>query len=64
MEIHIRTGDDHGKKFLKMEDTIGGHYGIVLDTRKKEDTRLSLVEEDVGILFMEVKRDNCVHLEL
>ena len=38
-----------------MEDTIGGHCGIVLETRKKKDKGLFLVEEDLGILFMEHK---------
>ena len=38
-----------------MEDTTGGHYGIVLGTRKKKDTSLFLLEEDSGILFMEDK---------
>ena len=25
LEIHIRTGKDHGKKLIKMEDTAEGH---------------------------------------
>ena len=28
LEIQIKTGEDQGKKFLKMEDTVGGHDGI------------------------------------
>ena len=38
-----------------MEDTVGGHYGIVLETRKNDNKDSSLVEEDLGILFMEDK---------
>ena len=38
-----------------MEDTTGGHFGIVLETRKKKNTNLFLVEEGSGILFMEDK---------
>ena len=38
-----------------MEETTGGHYRIVLETRKKKNTNLFLVEEDSGILFMEDK---------
>ena len=38
-----------------MEETTGGHYGIVLETRKKKNSNLFLVEEDSGILFMEDK---------
>ena len=54
MEIHLRTGKDNGKKLIKMEDTAGGHYGIILETRKKS-ADVFLVEEDTGILFMEDK---------
>ena len=36
LEIHMKNSDDQGKKFLKMEDTAGGHYGIVLETRKEK----------------------------
>ncbi len=36
LEIHMKNGEDQGKKFLKMEDTAGGHYGIVLGTSKEK----------------------------
>ena len=52
----MKTGQDNGKKLLKMEDTVGGHYGIVLETRKKKNASLFLVEEDTEILFMEDKK--------
>merc|ERR1711954_117939 len=55
LEIHMKNGEDHGKKFLKMEDTAGGHYGIVLETRK-EMRGTPLDENDLGILFMEDKK--------
>ena len=55
LEIHMKHGDDQGKKLLKMEDTVGGHYGIVLETRRNENKDSSLVEEDLGILFREDK---------
>ena len=35
---------------------IGGHYGIVLETSRNEDRDSSLIEEDLGILFMEDKK--------
>ena len=38
-----------------MEDTTGGHYGFVHETRKKKNSSFFLVEEDLGILFMEDK---------
>ena len=36
LEIHLKTGQDTSQKLIKMEDTTGGHYGIVLETRKKK----------------------------
>ena len=56
LEIHMKNGEDQGRKFLKMEDTAGGHYGIVLETRNNKEGDLPLGEEDVGILFMEDKK--------
>ena len=32
----MKNSDDQGKKFLRMEDTAGGHYGIVLETQKEK----------------------------
>ena len=55
LEIQMKIEQDNGRKLLKMEETAGGHYGIVLETRKKKNTNLFLVEEDSGILFMEDK---------
>ena len=51
----MKNSDDQGKKFLKMEDTAGGHYGIVLETRKEKEG-MPLDETDLGILFMEDKK--------
>ena len=55
LEIQLKSGQDNGRKLIKMEETTGGHYGIVLETRKKKNSNLFLVEEDSGILFMEDK---------
>ena len=38
-----------------MEDTAGGHYGIILETKKEKNKSLFLMEEDTGILFLEDK---------
>ena len=57
LEIQMKTGEDNGKKYIKMEDTLGGYYGIILET-KKENKSLFLVEEDTGILFLEDKEGN------
>ena len=51
----MKNSDDQGKKFLKMEDTAGGHYGIVLETQKEKGYS-PLEEDDLGILFMEDKK--------
>ena len=53
LEIHMKTGQDCGKMLVKMIDTTGGHYRIVLETRKKATSSLFLVEEDFGTLFVE-----------
>ena len=36
-----------------MVDTTGGHYGIVLETRKRVNLSLFFTEDDSGILFVE-----------
>ena len=51
----MKNSDDQGKKFLKMEDTAGGHYGIVLETRKEKEG-MPLDENDLCILFIEDKK--------
>merc|ERR1711895_113681 len=50
LEIHMKNSDDQGKKFLRMEETAGGNYGIVLETRKDKEV-MPLDENDLGILF-------------
>ena len=45
-------------KLLRMVDTAGGHYGIVLETKKKKkNVEVMLVEDDTRILFLEDARD-------
>ncbi len=51
----MKNSNDQGKKFLKMEDTAGGHYGIVLETRKEKGYS-PLEEHDLGILIMDDKK--------
>ena len=53
LEIQMKTGQYIGKKLIRMIDTAGGHYGIILETRKKSSTNLFLVEDDSGTLFVE-----------
>ena len=54
----MKTREDNSKKFMKMEDTIGGHYGIILETKTERNKSLFLMEEDAGILFLEDKEGN------
>ena len=49
----MKTGQDNGKKLVRMIDMAGGHYGIILETRKKSTSSLFLVEDDSGTLFVE-----------
>ena len=46
LEIHLKTGQDCGKKLIKMVDTTGGHYGIVLETRKRVNSSLFFTDDD------------------
>ena len=32
----MKTGQDNGKKLIKMIDTAGGHYGFILETKKSQ----------------------------
>ena len=45
--------ENSDKKQIKMIYTTGGHYGIILETRKKQSTSMFLVEDDSGILFVQ-----------
>ena len=51
----MKSSDDQGKKFLKMKDTVGENYSIVLETRKEKGD-LTLEEDDLGIFFMKDKK--------
>ena len=53
LEIQSKTEQDNAKKHIKIIDTTGGHYGIVLETKKKPSPKLFFVEEDSGILFVQ-----------
>ena len=55
LEIHMKNGEEHSKKLLKMEDTAGGHYGIVLESRN-EKAGNPFNENDLGVLFIEDKK--------
>ena len=52
LEIHLNNQEDSNKKQIKMIDTTGAHYGIILKTRKKQSASMFLVEDGSGILFV------------
>ena len=43
-----------------MIDTAGGHYGVILKTKKRKDSSVLFPEDESGILFLEdAKEDLC-----
>ena len=48
---------------LKMIDTQGGHYGIVLETRKKNNVLYmeDVLGDDMGVLFLWTRKMNSSH---
>ena len=54
--LQIQSKIDGSMMKIRMVDTSGGHYGIVLETRKNKEGYSPLEEEDLGILFMEDKK--------
>ena len=44
-----------------MINTEGGHYGVILESRKKKDSNVLYLEDalgdDLGVLFLEDKKD-------
>ena len=53
LEIHLNHQEDTDKKQIKMIHTTGGHYGIILETRKRQETSMFLVEHYSGLLFVQ-----------
>ena len=44
-----------------MVDTTGGHYGVILETRRRANSSILFVEDGSGILFVEdKKKDLCL----
>ena len=48
MEIELKS--DGSRKEFRMIDTLGGHYGIVLETWKKQDSSILFLEDAEGDL--------------
>ena len=56
LEIQMKSDQDFSKKLIRMVNTTGGHYGIILETRKKGNLNLFFIEDDSGVLFIEDKK--------
>ena len=60
LEIKTRADQDGATKFVKIVDTSGGHYGVILETRKRTSSSILFVEDDSGVLLVEAeKKDLC-----
>ena len=54
--------EDTDKKQIKIIDTTRGHYGIILEIRKRQSTNMFLVEDDSGILFVQDETEDLYSL--
>ena len=57
--LEIQSKIDGSLIKIRMVDTSGGHYGIILETKIRPDSSLLFVEdvpEDVPVLFLEDAR--------
>ena len=60
LEIQTKSDQDCTRKLVKMVDTTGGHYSVILETRKKASSSLFFIAYGSGILFVEdEKKDLC-----
>ena len=58
--LEIESKTDGSRILIKMIDTAGGHYGIILETKKRMDLSIMFLEDDSDILFQEdAKEDLC-----
>ena len=58
LEIKTRADQDGATKLIKIIDTTGGHYGVILETKKKSSSNILFVEDEAGILFVEDKNND------
>ena len=60
LEIKTKADQDGATKFVKIVDTSGGHYGVILETRKRTSSSILFAEDDSGVLLVEAeKKDLC-----
>ena len=58
LEIKMKSDQDCSRKLIKIIDTVGGYYDIILETRRKTNSNVVFMEDESGILFLEDARDN------
>ena len=54
----MKSDQDCSRKLIKIIDTVGGYYDIILETRRKTNSNVVFMEDESGILFLEDARDN------
>ena len=53
LEISTRVENDGATKVIEIIETTGGHYGVILETKKRPSSNILFVEDDAGILLVE-----------
>ena len=64
LEIHMKTGQDNGKKLIRMIGTAGEHYGNILKIRsglKQVYSQQGMTQEPK---LLKMRMETCVHLDL
>ena len=61
--LEVTSLTDGTRVQIQMIDTQGGHYGIVLETQKKQNVLYleDALGYELGILFLEDKKKNFAH---
>ena len=50
LEIKMRADQDGATKFVKIVDTSGGHYRVILETRKRTSSSILFLEDDSDVV--------------
>ena len=58
----MKNGQDNGKKLFRMIDTAGGHYRILLETRKSQVQVYSWLKMIQEFYLSRMKMETCVPL--
>ena len=63
LEIQMKIGQDNGKKLIRMIDTAGGHYGVILERRKKSNEDFELKQKWKIVMQESTFFPNMKHVE-